>query len=481
MLRKSFWLMALLVFVWATWLRTPRVPDGSTSVVMVVPQDRAKSEGRAREWLDWNRRTLAGAYDKVGERDPRWDAKAREALEKAARMFSLQVDPIVQPAEILAPAGAAVDAGCDDPLIRYLIRRVADLPRDAKPAEYAARMEEAADAMAASKYAGLRRAVAHSVAADGLMWAAKEEESLKERAKSHYDAALALLPDAAAHDDRSWAWEGQWYVMLNGLIAAYRALGMEAAPAYERVDAALAEVPSLEALRLKVRGNFWYSYGWEARTKAFAPNVPKGGFETLEERAARAREALEASWKLQPDAEVANLLIDIDKSTGGDREAMETWFERAMEVNPDHRAACWSKLDWLDPKWHGSWDELIAFGRACGATGNWRTGITLLAGDAHYRRAALMAPAAMTAYLSQAAVWADVGPIYEEYLKHYPKDARARSKYAMLLYWAGRHDESHAQFQTLGDALTSWTEFPHTPLPRLQAMRAEVAKGRAGR
>ncbi len=53
-----------------------------------IPQDTAQMERRSRELLDWNRRTLQGAYDKFGKRDPRWDKPAREAMDLAARMFS---------------------------------------------------------------------------------------------------------------------------------------------------------------------------------------------------------------------------------------------------------------------------------------------------------------------------------------------------------------------------------------------------------
>ena len=66
-----------------------------------------------------------------------------------------------------------------------------------------------------------------------------------------------------------------------------------------------------------------------------------------------------------------------------------------MKADGDNRQACSSKLDWLDPKWYGTPDEMLAFGKACRATKNWRAGITLLACDAHYRYAAMLEPNAM--------------------------------------------------------------------------------------
>lgn len=80
-------------------------------------------------------------------------------------------------------------------------------------------------------------------------------------------------------------------------------------------------------------------------------------------------------------------MLIVEKGIGGDRAAMETWFARAMALGGDDQEACRQKLDWLDPKWHGgpSFADMVAFGRACRATGNGRSGITLLAADAHLR------------------------------------------------------------------------------------------------
>jgi hypothetical protein len=54
-----------------------------------------------------------------------------------------------------------------------------------------------------------------------------------------------------------------------------------------------------------------------------------------------------------------------DKAIGGDRTTMELWFDRAMKADGDRRDACWSKLHWLDPMWHGTPEDLLAFGRRC--------------------------------------------------------------------------------------------------------------------
>ena len=155
---------------------------------------------------------------------------------------------------------------------------------------------------------------------------------------------------------------------------------------------------------------------------AFAPNVPAGGFRSLEERLTVAKKAFEEAWKLRPEnAYAAVHLMDIDKSIEGDRATMELWFDRAMRADGDRRDACLTKLDWLDPKWHGSIEEMLAFGRACRDTKNSRAGITLLVADAHWR-IACMPGENQNKYLALPEVWADIQPVYDEYLKHHPED-----------------------------------------------------------
>jgi len=38
---------------------------------------------------------------------------------------------------------------------------------------------------------------------------------------------------------------------------------------------------------------------------------------------------------------------------------------RAMKLDTNSYAACRSKIYYLEPKWHGSPEEMIAFGRQC--------------------------------------------------------------------------------------------------------------------
>jgi len=444
-----------------------------------IPQDRVHMEKRSREQLEWNRQTLGVAYDKIGKKDARWDAAAREALDLAARMFSNQVDPQVSMYDIHVAAKNAVDAGCRDPLILYLYARTSVGKFFPKIDEYNQRVQTAADALASSRYSPYRRAVAMRLATQKK--ASKQNLTTAERSelKKQLDVTVDLLTQSVAEDPRNEDWENGWYVVLNDVIAVHRQLGSDYKQAFDLVDARLAKIKGIDPLRLTVKGNFFMQWGWEARTQAFAPQVTEEQFRTFESRLQQAKQALIAAWEAKPDEpNVADVMLAVEKSIGGgDREAMETWFERAMKANGNDRGACWGKLDWLDPKWYGgdSFEPMIAFGKACLATGNWRTGITLLAAEAHFRYAFNMDPKERTLYLRDPAVWSDIQPAYDEYLKHEPSDYVERSRYATFCYLSAHYPEAHAQFQILGENLTAWSSFPRLPIEVLKSFRDDAA------
>jgi hypothetical protein len=442
-----------------------------------IPQDAAAIEKRRRDRLAWNRRTLQGAYDEVGKKDARWDEPARKTMELAARMFSGEVDPEVTSGDVYTSAKAAVDAGCDDPMLVYLHSRMSVGPNDPGMQEAIRRAKDSAKALAASRYPAVRRAIALQISGRYALAADDPGDEVRKEAERDFDAALALLEESVAGDERNEFWEANWSGILLELARGYRELGVPAEAAYERVDAGLSKVADAKVLRLLFRGDFWFGYGWEARTTAFAGAVPKGGFEAFETRLAVARKALDQAWQLQPGlGAAARSLVAIDKGVGGDRATMELWFDRAMKADGDDRSTCWSKLDWLDPKWHGSAEEMLAFGRACRDTKNWRTGITLLVGDAHWRIASRLPGKGQVEYMTLPEVWADIQPVYDEYLKHHPNDDIARSKFAMFCYLGGHYREAEAQFAAVGDRLTQWSEAPYVPLADLKRNRKHTAE-----
>ena len=61
-------------------------------------------------------------------------------------------------------------------------------------------------------------------------------------------------------------------------------------------------------------------------------------------------------------------------------------FEHAAALNPDNYTLYDRKMEYLKPEWRGDSDRLLAFGRECLETENWRAGISPKTGNPVYTR-----------------------------------------------------------------------------------------------
>jgi len=469
------------IIVLATWLVA--APTLAVAADKPIPQDPARMGQRSKNWLAWNRLTLGDAYEKVGKRDPKWDKPAREACDLAARGYSLQSDPLVTFDDIFQAARRAVDAGCDDPLILYLYAQSSMIPNFPGDDEFFRRAQRAADALMVSSYSPFRKASA-LLKATQLRMRQADQPPTPEQARTiaaGLDGIFDLLAQSVKVDPRGEFWEARWYDSLESVLTASQRLSTDAKATYDQFDAKLAKIPGIEAMRLTLKGSFFTDWAWIARTVKFAPLVTEKQFDLFHERLIEARRAIEAAYQLNPNQpKMAQLMLQIQVGIGtdDDRDTMELWFERAMEQDPNDRTACLIKLDWLEPKWHGdpSGNEMLAFGKACAATKNWQNGIILLSADSILRHYAAMPKATRNQYLFQAENWTAIQTVHDEYLKHYPDDFGALTKYAFLAYWAGRVDVAHTLFERIGENITPWTESCTVDIEHIREVRARAAK-----
>jgi hypothetical protein len=161
----------------------------------------------------------------------------------------------------------------------------------------------------------------------------------------------------------------------------------------------------------------------------------------------------------------------------GDRAEMERWFRRALEADGDNLAACTKKLLWLEPKWHGSAEEMMKFARACRDTKNWASGIPFLLPGTHRRMAEGVPLAEQADYYKQLEVWEDIRGVYVESLKQDPENHALRSEYAAYCYLCSHYHEAHAQFEKLGEHLRAGTMFREQWLKEVRQSSAERVRG----
>lgn len=414
-----------------------------------IPQDAERQARRHEEMLAWNRKTLGEAYEKVGKKNPKWDELARKCLDAASRWCSHYIESRATLLDVHNRVQPAIGLGCDDPLILYLYARSSHGPFDPGRAELARRYAVAAVALEQSEYPAIRRFTA--------LYKAGQYQAMVPRKDAEAErfllASLRVLAESATHDEPSRDLEDTWYTAVTTVQGTLAILKKNSLVAFQQIDAELAKTPQLEWLRLAAKGDFYIHYAWEARGSGFADTVGPEAQQKFEARLKIARQALGQAWLVKPgDWHIANSMLTVVKGLTSRRDEMEKWFYRAMLADGDNQKACWAKLDWLDPKWYGTDEEMVAFGRACRDTKNVRSGITILLGDAHYRAMTRRdTKTGQLQYMRQDDVWNDIYSVYSEYFQLYPSDFRERTRFAVFACWAGRYEISQRQFLLLGD------------------------------
>lgn len=410
----------------------------------------ASWQARVERMLSFNRPTLAGAYDRVGKTNPKWDEHARTALELTALHFSNQYAPHAQPKDIRTATQKAISAGCNDPLILYLHYRFADAKTP--DAELEQGFARAAKAMQASAYPAFRRAAAVWKAAEYKVKRA-DDPAARAEALRLIAATLRLLPVSARQDEHCRDLQGLWYVHVHDAQMAYKQLGEDSERSWRSIDELLASEKALEPTRLLFKGEFHIDWAWQARGYGYANTVTEAKALKFEQRLLIARDALEKSWQLSPGHEPARFMLTVELGQSRGRAEMEKWFERAIQFGPTFDV-CTRKLEWLHPKWYGSKEEMLKFGRTCRDSQSWEWGLPRIMVETHERIAAMLpSEAAKSSYFRQPDVAADIIYVYAKTFEHNPDDAQNRSWYAYYCYKCGHPRRARRQFELLGDKL----------------------------
>jgi hypothetical protein len=428
------------------------VPVGPAAWLAEGPPDWFPRPGperdRPRQALrDWLRQNFGGAYEKCGRKDPRWDAEARRAL-AAAEDYALRRYRRKDEEQVTWEAAArAVTAGCDDPLVLYLRVRRSFPFEPMAHAERSRLFREAAEAMRESTYPPARRAYT-------LLHAALQPTADRnnppdpQEVRRGLDECCALIPEVLK--DPSPLAREEAIDLFQAALAGYHKLDQDRRVSYRRVAAVLDQAGVPESFRLLARGQFYTAYAWDARGSGFADTVSEQGWRLFGERLREAEAALKRSWELDhTDALAATRMLTVARGLGHPRPDMEVWFRRALSVDPDCVEACTAKLTYLEPKWGGSEEAVLAFGRECARTRNQEAGLPFVLVQAH-RALSGYRPDHAAYYRRDPAVWQDVRGVYDAYLEADPGSRYDRTWYARNAYACGRYREAHRQFQQVG-------------------------------
>jgi hypothetical protein len=391
----------------------------------------ALQENSAR-LLRWYQSRTVAAYQKTPGTNEAWDQQVIQAFELFAQ---LSADPQqrsrTNDRALHLSLSNAVEAGCNDALVRYLNLLHGPGEPSATSEEMVERWVGAARRMQKTKYATPLKFDAQI-----RPWTAWHERHGRYHTNPHPRVIELCLDESFKLAYRTTQETNTPAEVVSGVIEqmmeAYEKNEASQKAFYEAVQKSLGKNWPESAYVHLFRGSFYVDHAWHARGFGTANTVSREMAKVFSERLKTAEAALEKAWSLDPTLEkIALTRLRVELGQGRGREQMELWFRRAMNINSNSFNACYEKMLYLSPLWYGSAREIIDFGRECVGSTNWGGSVPWILIYAHEDLARLLPDeAARRKYWVNPEVWEDVKLACEKNLMTNPRGTNsARQAY----------------------------------------------------
>jgi hypothetical protein len=400
----------------------------------------------------WQYETLVGDYLRFGKRNPKWDQAAVNALYGLARQFA---NRDVMASELLPMFRTAASQGCDDPLMNYGLELMDVSINGISSKEKILKLYQIGTTLHHSKYHPFRRCIG---LVRGITWLNQLETKMSPATLLKYTvgADLAIRDLEELLKDKTTPINLVYDDCIE-IIKIYKFLDIDRMKSFGRLKPLIEKHRPGTSLLPAVAGRFYIDYAWDARGNEIASKVTPIGWKMLAERLAIAKKHLDQAYSM--DVEAPNVIpnmISVSMGQSADHNAVNLWFDRGVKAIPDEYDLYSAKLYYLQPRWHGSPEEITAFGRECveraRSPKQKNKEIAFILIDAHellsddFKRTGKP----VEDYWKQPGVFNDVSLVYETLLGIYPQASVWRAKYAYYACLAEQWKIANAQFQVLG-------------------------------
>jgi len=120
-------------------------------------------------------------------------------------------------------------------------------------------------------------------------------------------------------------------------------------------------------------------------------------------------------------------------------------------LNPNYYDAFEAKLYYLQPKWYGSPEDMLEFGRECVNSKKWGGHVPLILRDAHEALIKYLEKGDQAGYWKRPEVWKDIRASFEKFFTLNPAEKGWRHNYALYAYRAEQWDDLNRQLPLLGE------------------------------
>jgi hypothetical protein len=394
---------------------------GANSAKKITP------EAAQTNRLDWNIKTLVTAYQNIGNTDSKWDEPAVRALTEFARTRARVADLYEPVGEIITTnCAAAIDAGCDDPMVRYLYIKYC-MSQTNSPKAFSDAFNDVESKMQQSQYPAIRKFYVSFRAFQQFTYTygSNRNADFTKGYQLLDDSDLNLvntLNDKATPPGEVYDSCYEFLYALPGDINMFHRY-------YDQI-----EKPLLANWQDNDISWLLQAHGCGLMAVILAKDSSQSDVRAAD--LATAEKALNRAWEMNPkDTRIAETMIWIQTELGKGPEEVEMWFNRAMKVDPNDYDACSAKLNYL--LWTASGEEAIAFGRECVTNTAWGGTVPLVLVDAHYDLANMYTNETdRMNYYRQPDVWSDISSAYEQYFQNNPDDDGYIAYYARYAYYA---------------------------------------------
>jgi hypothetical protein len=424
-----------------------------------------------RAKLDFNRRSLAKAYDKVGKRDPKWDDAALEFLDAAGLAFSYAghgtiylPGPTLTYAHLETLGKAALDAGCDDPLVRYC--HGAFLHDKGQLAQAKPLVLAAADELEKSPYPPNRIAAAHRRAVR-LLHAEKDKDEIARRQQAARAAWLRAAAMKFEPQDQRIVFKHITLDVGDDDVKAQRSFYDE-----------LRKLPDADPWIVNmIGGQYHIKNAWAWRGSGWAKDVTEQGWQGFYSNLKQARDCLMKAHDLHPEyPEAATLMITVGMGGGDDLGVDEReWFDKATSAQIDHLEAYSRYRTAMLPRWGGSYGQMHDVALECVKTDRYDTLVP------HQYLATVYS---VSGDSGRDDIWAheptfkQAGECLTRYAERNPSQAHNFLSHLAAIAWqAGQYAEAKSQLDRLGDKLDHSYLQSFASLPKLAVEQIHATTG----
>ncbi len=389
--------------------------------------------------------TVMGWYRAGHHTDPKWDELAKTAMtDYLSRSDGTKTFP-----EIQKELETAISAGCEDPLVRFYYARIMSM-NDADAKAIFDQFQKAIDGLESSTNSpAIMRSLCHVKCIIARMNSAADKTDRQVVIANREDMRVAT--DEYVQNLAGCGLSAKEATSFGeGLMEAAELMGGTQIDMFNTISPALESAYPKATEPLVLKAKMYVNWAWQARGSGWANTVTPQGWTDMADRLTIANQAIAKSYANDPnDAEGPTQMLSVELGQGKGRPIMEMWYTRAMTANPDGYEACSKKLYYLEPKWYGTPQEMIDFGRQCVKDGNWWGHIPFVLVDAHQEVAEMVPNSSM--YYQQAAVWMDVQSVYQPFLERYPEADWAKTAYVKWACRCNQWKTAVMLFDELGD------------------------------